>query len=407
MSKITVIDSVMGSGKSSWAIQHMNSAPKEKRFIYITPFNEELDRIKKECKERQFRSTNLDNYDGRKMCVVKDWLQERVGPDICSTHSLFRQADGEFIEYLKQHKYTLILDEAMDVIAPVDICKEDIEMLLTEGHIELCQDGRVAWLNDEYRGRFTDIKAYALAGTLFHGDDSLFVWSFPPEVFSAFEKVYCMTYLFKAQTQRCYFELHSMDYDMKTMRRDYDGSYHLVEYDVRGEGRAELISLIDLYDGPLNDIGKDKFALSTTWFKNPRKSEDKKALQRASRNYLVNIQKAKVGEALWATKKGKEKGKGYFKLHGYDSAYAPVNERATNKWANRWALVYAFNRFDNPNGKQFFYKHGITVNEDALAVSDLLQWIWRSRIRNGQPIKLYLPSSRMRALLLAWSRYEI
>ncbi len=55
----------------------------------------------------------------------------------------------------------------------------------------------------------------------------------------------------------------------------------------------------------------------------------------------------------------------------------------------------------------FFQDNGVSVNEDLYALSELVQWLWRSRIRNGQPIDAYIPSERMRGLLDAWARYEI
>ncbi|MGO4375870.1 hypothetical protein AB4Z21_35020, partial [Paenibacillus sp. MCAF20] len=77
MKKITVVDSVMGSGKSSWAIQHMNDEQNaSERFIYITPINTEVDRIKAACPGRDFRNTSNKEYEGKKMHVVKDWLQD-------------------------------------------------------------------------------------------------------------------------------------------------------------------------------------------------------------------------------------------------------------------------------------------------------------------------------------------
>ena len=45
---VTIVDSIMGSGKTEWAIQYMIDNP-EKRFIYITPF---LDEIEKRIKEK-------------------------------------------------------------------------------------------------------------------------------------------------------------------------------------------------------------------------------------------------------------------------------------------------------------------------------------------------------------------
>ncbi|MGO4374727.1 hypothetical protein AB4Z21_29040, partial [Paenibacillus sp. MCAF20] len=246
-----------------------------------------------------------------------------------------------------------------------------------------------------------DIKAYAIAGTLYHLNGGLLVYSFPPEVFRAFSKVYCLTYLFEAQQQRHYFDMHGLEYEKMAIRRTVEGAYLLADHDVMNEGRAELYSLIDIYNGPLNDVGNRNKALSMRWFDRTDMKGDKATLKRASRNYLMNIQKARASESIWTTKKGA------FKVKDYAGAFIPFNCRGTNDYSEARALVYALNRFMKPEESRFFSSHGIEVDQDLLAVSDLLQWIWRSRIRNGQPVNLYLPSSRMRALLLAWSRYEI
>lgn len=41
-----IVDSIMGSGKSSFAINYMNKT--DDRFIYITPFLSEIERVKKD-----------------------------------------------------------------------------------------------------------------------------------------------------------------------------------------------------------------------------------------------------------------------------------------------------------------------------------------------------------------------
>jgi len=56
----------------------------------------------------------------------------------------------------------------------------------------------------------------------------------------------------------------------------------------------------------------------------------------------------------------------------------------------------------------YFNDKGISIDNDNYALSILLQWIWRSRIRNAtdtdenRKIDLYLPSRRMRELLIKW-----
>lgn len=56
----------------------------------------------------------------------------------------------------------------------------------------------------------------------------------------------------------------------------------------------------------------------------------------------------------------------------------------------------------NVNEKKFYQMHGVEVDEDMYALSIMVQWIWRSAIRDGNEVYLYIPSSRMRSLLISW-----
>ena len=47
--EVKVIDSMMGSGKSESMIKLMNSSNEDEKFIYITPYLDEIDRIKSSC----------------------------------------------------------------------------------------------------------------------------------------------------------------------------------------------------------------------------------------------------------------------------------------------------------------------------------------------------------------------
>ena len=73
-----------------------------------------------------------------------------------------------------------------------------------------------------------------------------------------------------------------------------------------------------------------------------------------------------------------------------------------NNYSDRHVVAYTINRFMNPVIRQFFQQHGVEVDEDRYALSDMIQWIWRSAIRNGEHITLYIPSYRMRKLLIDW-----
>ena len=60
------------------------------------------------------------------------------------------------------------------------------------------------------------------------------------------------------------------------------------------------------------------------------------------------------------------------------------------------------NRFIDPNLMKFFAERNIKLDADSFALSEMLQWIWRSAIRDDKPINLYIPSKRMRELLINW-----
>lgn len=82
--------------------------------------------------------------------------------------------------------------------------------------------------------------------------------------------------------------------------------------------------------------------------------------------------------------------------------FLQTNARATNKYRGCTDIAYMVNRFADPNIMKFFHTHNIAVDADAYAQSEMLQWIWRSAIRDGKPINLYIPSRRMRELLIDW-----
>lgn len=147
-------------------------------------------------------------------------------------------------------------------------------------------------------------------------------------------------------------------------------------------------------------MGEETTALSASWYRRQTPKDGKhKVVMNNARNYLERKQHSPAADALWsnfAVCKRK------YTVKNYTSAFSPCNARATNEYSNRHHLAYLINVYDNPLVVQWFLEHGATVDAEAFALSQLLQWVWRSAIRNGEPVDLYLPSSRMRRLLTDW-----
>ena len=52
--KVTIVDAPCGTGKTTAAINMINDSNENEKFLYITPFLSEVQRIKSECMNKNF-----------------------------------------------------------------------------------------------------------------------------------------------------------------------------------------------------------------------------------------------------------------------------------------------------------------------------------------------------------------
>lgn len=408
VSKITVVDGIMGSGKTSWSIQKTNQSDSE-NFLYITPFLDEVDRFIGNSNKEFKQPINKGNG---KLNSLNEMLA--CQEDIASTHALFRYLDEESRDYIKNGHYTLILDEVLNVIEPYDnIRNDDMQLLKDSGCITIDDEGFIVWDKDksDYDTKYNEIKLLAENRSLMCINKKLLLWRYPPEIFELFDKVYILTYMFEASILKNYFDLYKIRYEIKSIAKEGEW-YQLVDYFV--PDTSVFLDKINIYEGKLNNnIHQKRNGLSATWVRAKINQDEIRQLKKNIYNYFGNIIKAKAETIIWTTYKeckGKLKGKGYSReftaeqLKNTEHAYGflACNARSTNKYADCYNLVYCVNLYLHPATSQFFLQRGITVDEDLYAVSEMIQWIWRSRIRKGESINIYIPSVRMRRLLMDW-----
>lgn len=414
--KVTVIDSIMGSGKTTSLINMMNENTEEK-FIYITPYRDEIDRVIANCPNRYFETPKNFDKMNLKTCTKYEDLIKIIEQDInvVSTHALFQTFDENIIKVLKEHKYTLILDEVAQVVEEINISPDDVRMLINEGVIIINKDKRIIWSDDEYDGEFIKYKEPFKNGEVYLYGNSVIIWCFPCEIFDCFDKVIISTYLFKGQLQCYYFQVNNIEFEYKSAIKSINnkGEYEFNIVDYTEEYNYKSLSgLINIYEGKLNSIGEDKDGrkkpLSSTWYKEAT-GEKLKLVQNNTYNYFRNICNKKSNEVLWTvfkfraeTPETKKNRMTKIKPNGYNKSFETCNCRATNKYRERDTIAYLINRYNSPAIINFFKDRGAEVDEDAFALSELLQFIWRSCIRDGKPINVYIPSKRMRNLLKAW-----
>ena len=106
---ITFVDSIMGSGKTTWAIEYMNAHPVE-RYLYITPFLKECERISRDCPGLDFVMPKDKPFGKR--ADLHDLMKQ--GRNIAMTHELLkifdlRETDKEHIE---KYGYNILFGES-------------------------------------------------------------------------------------------------------------------------------------------------------------------------------------------------------------------------------------------------------------------------------------------------------
>jgi hypothetical protein len=416
--KVTVVDALCGSGKTSWIINQMNK--ENKRWIYVAPYLDEVNRIIKACPKRSFKQPKTYQEQGKKITKSEDLFRlVQSGANIASTHELFKRLTEETTNMLRTQNYCLVLDEILEIVEPVRLkptttklmfdkgflLKEDIEGSNTDRIKRVVageDDGLESILMRGDKGlvSFNHLKRWADNDRLVWINDSMLLWLMPATIFDAFDEIYILTYLFDGSYQKTYYDLHGIDFDYKSVVKD--GNYRLIDYDPDDDvaKRAELRSRINVYDGKLNGIGDSYTAMSVSWWtKKGYKGQREDIMRKTLYNYLTNILRSNKELAMWTCF---DANKRHMKPNGYVTCWIPFNQRATNLYRGKQDLAFLVNRFINPMINNYFQAFGYNVNEGMYALSELAQWLFRSGLRDGKSVNLYLPSLRMRHLLIAW-----
>ncbi|MCG8991060.1 hypothetical protein LH462_05590 [Laribacter hongkongensis] len=424
---VKVIDALCGQGKTQRMICDMAGLPDDVNIIYITPLLSETHRIagtefstkddkKKPLKNgfgcyiydenhplhsKQFRHPESQQGDG-KVGGLKYLIENNQ--NIVATHALFKMLTLEIVELLSSKNYCLFMDEVLDVWSVVedddlDLKKNELSRLIENDHVVLCDDGYTLKFN---HGKFGNVSntAYEKIAGLCDLEQLLMinksaVWQMPPLALKNFKHIVVGTYLYEGSLLSAYFSHFGFSVEVERFGKKPSEIRHLISVVYNPDGRGK---------DSLNDIGLKRNSLSYT--KITKDSDLQIELGKKLSNYykgssksLSNIHKAKQQERLWTAPK-----KVYKKIGGnaFKASWLASTVKATNDYSDRWALAYLLEKNMKPAMFVLLSKINAKVDEDIYALSELVQWVWRSRIRKEQPVYIYIPSKRMRDLFEKW-----
>lgn len=435
---ITVVDTLMGGGKSSYVIDYMNTN-RDIQFMYVTPLNSEVDRI---C-ENVGNIYKCDVEGVTKLEQLKSLVAD--GASVSITHELFKRFDKEMLDILSAKPNTcLIIDETLDCYSKIKVSRLNIQVLLDQGVIEVEQMPNGVFKVNAVKclkGLSQSDQLYkkiANREVFTNNMTDLLVTMLPSDIYICVDNVFILTYNFEGTDMSCYLKFKDCEYTTKSVSL-INGKYTLVDYyENTGESYRHLINILDA--PKMNAIGDKKgkgYPLSKGWYTGMvTKPKTLKILNNHCVNFFKNRVKTGVSDNMVALFKDSS---GYEFIYTSEGDYAPYedysgkkvsssrwrdkvlsapfkdtrnnicevsfNIRATNDYAHKVSCAFLIDVHFDQSIIGFFHHYNIVLDSDKYALNTLLQWLWRSRIRKGEPINLYIPSRRMRTLLLRWLGY--
>lgn len=422
--KVEILDSIMGSNKTNRVLDWIDSNPNE-RYLYISPLLSEVDntsRLATNLKHVSFEFPTTDDSDTKSDDLL---AKLEIGANISCTHSLYLGMSEKHLDLIEKYGYIVIIDEEVGVIdAFKKYSTDDLAYLSANGDIEISEeDGMISWVGAElgkkakYKQFYNLCKAKAVYAT--RRSDTMLVTQMPVELFTRAKRVIIMTYMFKGNVLDNFLKLKKVEVipftDVSPTVIDKQSIRDLIDLKPLDRKLLKLGMSVYAY-GKMDKKGFDLISnyIRSTGLSVGAKAKDtmytcpkdispvemKSGKRVAPRGFLTykTDMVDEDGNILLDTK-GKPKTQDNF-------CWLHSGCRATNKYSYKWYLAHCYDRHPNLSVETYLYEYGSPIDKNVFALSEMLQWIWRSRIRNGEPIVLAIPNMRMHNLFLDWLNEE-
>ena len=399
---IKIIDKPCGSGKTTAMLNGFNNNDK---YLVIVPLLSEVERVIKQSEEVPFVQPHAnDNEAGTKFASLEEQLLQ--GCNIVSTHKMYENlvpvAKAGLLD-----DYDIIIDEVPDIVHPIASKSSTSiqEFYVASGYMKVDKDSGLIkptqkWIDQQEQVSDTlssKILSAAMSGCLYMQDNKMFIWALPSIILQAGRSLTVLTYKSKGSMFLSYLRKLQLPYEVEE------------DEDLEAMFLQKAASLITVTDIPalsgrqLSYTGQQKGQKSSTYvtkinsaLKNLR---ERKLKDVDIKDILITCKK----DAWVEENKNKDAKPGVFAKNSRLSKalWIANTTRGTNDYAHCSHLIYLYDQHPNQYLTRWL---GDSSREfaDQYALTELVQWVWRSRIRKGEPITLYLPCPRMKKLFEEW-----
>lgn len=410
---MTFLDAPTGAGKTSAIVNLINSTKgfvysKDRfRYIVVTPYKTEIERLKA-ATDYYLNSPEVerDGADTKRKAILQLIKDKK---SIVCTHSLFGLLTEEHFNAIKNTglKWYLIIDEEISCINAIQgkatkydegriiqYSYQDINILQTTGYISIDSNNKMMWhekstttLGSHYEGVFSELREHLKLADIFQYGSGL-ISVVKKSVWEYFSSIMVCGYRLKHSKLNAYCQLQQIKVEYA----------HIAENGKIVAGYLPLkpygVSCVNVYTSPLAiPCSYSKTFYNTKLKKNgSHHTEYFTNLCGKIKYFKDNLPKDVITSKknlwyFWTTYKDYEE---YFKYRYTLKAknFVPCNVKATNNYSSCRVALYLIDLYLPPNINNFLKSRGIELDTRELALSNLIQFIWRGSVRN---IKINTP----------------
>ena len=383
-----LLDAPMGAGKTTAIIKRVKTT--SKKFLIVTPYLTEIERL---C-----TNAGCITPAGKESKQKELLTLAKTQKNICITHSLFAQLTLETLKALEG--YSLIIDEEVSTIEvlsyPEGFSKPDIGDLIGAGYLSLNKDTQRLYTTK-------DKKCVGVLSPLYDCLSSLMVTN---DIYMSGETYICCK---KRTVWDCFSDIticiYRLPYSLLSAYCSLNNITTIYQHIENGEiveGYSDIkptnLQRLVLYTPQKLDC-----SCSLHWYQTH--TDDIKTLVSSFNKWRERHIPAEYRKGyFWTTFKAYKEAVAKTTKKITTKKFVSCTAKATNAYSGCHVVGVFMQRFLNVPIKQFLSAQGIKVNEEEYALSELLQFVWRSNIRTEDtaPVYVFIGSKDLYARLSAW-----
>ena len=333
----------------------------------------------------------------------------RAGRSIVITHNLYERA-GILAYQGAFSSYQVIIDEVPNAVSVSDLELDAVsfnEFYVGPGYCRIEQGGLVSITNkgEEEEARLKTALDERLisnmrSGRLYYDGKKHFIQTIPTSLFTHADSVTVLTFLSEGSLFLKFLEKHQIDYRVLRSRKCNQ------EFQQRARENLKIHRMPSL--------DKVSFGYSKQTSYKPKSKEVgsiRNALKNLKQRDLVGVDLKNLiitcAKQNWFHRSGSSYNEAKPSLFSIDSRmfkganWLPNPTRGTNDYLHCTHAIYLYEQHANPILLNWLNANDAQFKSDY-ALAEMVQWLWRSRVRRNEPVDVYMPSKKMRGVIEKW-----